>query len=288
MPTEGCAVELEVDERSQRRTTAGLVVAEVERHTAGGGATADREVELGAAPGEVGALDPKDVGVGDRRRGAVDVDRGGGAVERLDAGGVAPHLVHGEAPREVDAVGDLGIHLQTQAVGVEDVVVVVVALGVGVGEELSHELLLHLGRERRHHVLQPVKGDHVVDVVEVVGVVLCDEALHVFGRLRRHAGGAEVKQGVDQHPLKLHAVVKVVVGRVDGVQLEAEVAREVDLVERRLALVLHDAFFEVGDFFLEFVDLFLGRRILGERDGSQAEQRDAEHRQGLAKHLSPP
>ena len=55
--------------------------------------------------------------------------------------------------------------------------------------------------------------------------------------------------------------------------LEAEVADEVDPVERGLALVPHDPLFQVLDVLLELGDLIVGLGFLGDRD-TAAEQGD--------------
>ena len=154
------AVELEVDQGAHRAAGAQLAVAQVQRRPASRGATADRQVEVGAAdvrPVEVGPVDAQDVGVRDARGVAVDVEGVGLAVEHLDAGGVAPGLVHRQAAGELDVVGHLGVHAEAQAAGVHQRVVGVVAVHRGRGQEHGDQLLLHLGREHGHRLLRASK-----------------------------------------------------------------------------------------------------------------------------------
>ena len=243
------------------RAAARLVVAEVERHAAGGRTAADGQVDRGAAdvlPVEVGALDSHDVGVRDRGGGAVDVDRVGLAVEDLDAGRVAPGLVHRQAALEVDVVGDLRRP----------------SAGAGgwcraASSSSRSRRCRCRGRARRAAPATCSGGNEptvcfsqskvttLFEVVEVVRVVLPDQVADVLGGGGRHAGGVEVEQGVHQHALELHAVEVGIEGHVEGVGLEAEVARKLIRSSAVLRSFFMTRFSRSLTSGLELVDLLL-------------------------------
>jgi hypothetical protein len=280
VPAQGDAVELIVDQRSHGGAAPRLVVAVVQGHTVGGGAATDGQVDRRAAdvlPVEVGPLDPQDVRVGYGGGGAVHVDGGGLAVEDLDAGGVAPHLVHGQAAVETHVFSHVGVHLQAQPAGVHDVVGVVVAGIVGVRQQELLELGDLFGRHAAEGLLQLVPGQ-VVREVQVVRVVLGDEVVDLADLLGRHAGGAHVEHGVDHQALQLRSVEVLGDGGVDGVGLDPEVAGEVDPVQSGLALVLHDPLLEILELFLQLLDVFRGHflGLVGVGASAQAQGDDGE------------
>ena len=176
---------------------------------------------------------------------------------------VTKHLVHAEASAEADVVGDLGLKLQSEAVGQQRVGIGRVSVPVNARNllQVSHQRLLHLGRELSDGTFQAAEGQVPTEIL-ILSVVLLhglvDQAGELIGSVlpqhlwvKSHPQAAlgrwsKHPQCLDRQILQLHAVI--VSGDIapDGMRFEAIVAAPLEAVAKAFPLGLQYAVVEVA------------------------------------------